>query len=201
MPDSEKILATPPAEARKKQLCEVVHCFWSRAAPPALESPGVAPPEPIVPAQPLCGAGGSRGSGAGPLSLQWAQAMSSPPRSVFSRGLFAQVTEPGSRQAPGTAARCAAPLKETLCLFTVAGLTCWWPPPLQKEAHRASHPLWASKAFYPPLTIRNWGLPKLLAELVPVGWLCVAARLGGGSISSQLNIGVSGFPLAQWLCK
>lgn len=115
--------------------------------------------------------------------------------------LFEGVTEPGSHQAPGAAARCVAPPRETRCLFTVAGLTCWWPPPLQKEAHRASHPLWASKAFYPPLTIRKEGLPEFLAALVPVGWLCVAAGLDGGSISSQLNIRVSGFPLAQWLCK
>lgn len=116
------------------------------------------------------------------------KAMPSPPRPVFSKGLFASLEEPGSCQAPGA----AASLRGNCCSFPLSSLPVGGVHFCRRITVEALCPSWPAKLFsHLASTVRKEDLPELLAEIIPAGRrgphrVCVA--YWPGSISSKLNI-------------
>lgn len=114
--------------------------------------------------------------------------MPSPPRSVFSKGLFASLEEPGSWQAPGA----AASVRGTYCPFTLSSLPVGGVHSCRTSAFPDQQSCLVTLLGLPGrrICLSFWlRLSQQAGEdLAGFVWL---TGLDAGSISSQLNICVS----------
>lgn len=160
--------AHPPCSPAARNSCVKLLAGSGQASPPGVELLARSP-------QLLCGAGGSEVWPC-PLSLQCTQTMPSPPRSMFSKGLFASLEEPGSCQASGPAASLSGELLP-LCIVQSAIGGVHLCRRITVEPLCPSRP---AKLFsHLALAVRMKDLPELLAEIIPAGWrgphrVCVA---------------------------
>lgn len=160
--------AHPPCSPAARNSCVKLLAGSGQAFPPGVELLARSP-------QLLCGAGGSE---VWPclLSLQCTQTMPSPPSSMFSKGLFASLEEPGSCQASGPAASLRGELLP-LCIVQSAIGGVHLCRRITVEPLCPSRP---AKLFsHLALAVRMKDLPELLAEIIPAGWrgphrVCVA---------------------------
>lgn len=111
--------------------------------------------------------------------------MPSPPRSVFSKGLFASLEEPGSWQAPGA----AASVRGTYCPFTLSSLPVGGVHSCRTSAFPDQQSCLVTLLGLPGrrICLSFWlRLSQQAGEdLAGFVWL---TGLDAGSISSQLNI-------------